>query len=155
MALKTRVDAEPGRQDLVITREFDLPVELLFKAHAVPAIISEWMGTNVIKFEGKRHGSYRFETTSPQANVTVRMHGVIHEFEPNQRITRTFEMENAPFSVQLEFIRFEKLSEDTSRLTIHTVYESGEHRDQMLKMPFAQGINMAHNRLQDIVSKLK
>jgi len=38
MELKTKINAEAGRQDLLITREFDLPVELLFKAHAEPEI---------------------------------------------------------------------------------------------------------------------
>jgi hypothetical protein len=64
-------------------------------------------------------------------------------------------MENTPFSVQLEFLEFEKLTDDTSKLIMQIVYKSVELRDQMLKLPFAQGINMAHNRLQDIVSKLK
>ncbi len=155
MALKTRVDAEPGKHDLLITREFDLPVDLLFKAHTDPEIIQEWMGTKVLEFNPQPHGAYRFETTNPQANVTVRMHGVIHELVPNQKITRTFEMENTPFSVQLEFQVFEKLTDETSKITIHTIFESCGHRDQMLKMPFAQGINMAHNRLQDIVNKLR
>ena len=60
-----------------------------------------------------------------------------------------------PFPVLLEFLEFEKLTEDTSKLTMHVVYKSVAHRDQLLKLPFAQGINMAHNRIQDIVSKLK
>ena len=64
-------------------------------------------------------------------------------------------MENTPFGVQLEFYEFEQLTDDTSKLNMHVIYESVEHRDQALKLPFAQGINMAHNRLQDIVSKLK
>jgi len=64
-------------------------------------------------------------------------------------------MEHTPFGVQLEFYEFEQLTEDTSKLSMRVIYESGEKRDQVLKLPFAQGINMAHNRLQDIVSKLK
>jgi hypothetical protein len=64
-------------------------------------------------------------------------------------------MENTPFTVQLEFLRFEKLTEDTSRLHMHVIYKSNALRDQMLQMPFRQGINWAHNRLQEIVSKLK
>ncbi len=64
-------------------------------------------------------------------------------------------MENAPFGVQLEVLEFEKLTDDTSKLNIHAIYESAALRDQMLQLPFAQGINMAHDRLQDIVGKLK
>lgn len=64
-------------------------------------------------------------------------------------------MENTPFAVQLEFLEFEKLTDDTSKLNINTIFKSVAHRDQLLQLPFAQGINMAHNRLPDIVSKLK
>jgi hypothetical protein len=64
-------------------------------------------------------------------------------------------MESTPFGVQLEFLEFEKLTDDTCKLNIHVVYESVAQRDQLLKLPFAQGINWAHNRLQEIASKLK
>ena len=73
----------------------------------------------------------------------------------NRKITKTFEMVNTPFGVQLEIYEFEKLTEDTSKLKMHVIYESVAQRDQVLQLPFAQGINMAHNRIQDIVSKLK
>ncbi len=155
MEPKTKVHAEDGKQELVITREFDLPVKLLFKAYAEPQLVEQWMGTKVLKLESKKHGSYRFETTDKQGNVAFKANGVIHEFIPNQKITRTFEMENTPFGVQLEVLDFEQLTEDTSKLRIHAIYESVAQRDQLLKLPFAMGINMAHNRLQDIISRLK
>jgi uncharacterized protein YndB with AHSA1/START domain len=151
---KTKINAEEGKQEILITREFDLPLELLFKAYEEPEIVEQWMGTKVMKLENKKHGSYRFETTDPKGNKHG-FNGVIHEFTPNKKIIRTFEMENTPFGVQLEFLEFEKLSDDTSRLNMHVVYKSVELRDQLLKLPFAQGINMAYNRIQDILSKLK
>lgn len=154
MERKTKVHAEDGKQELVITREFDLPLALLFRAYIDPEIVEQWMGTKVLKLENKRHGSYQFETTDPKGNKH-RFNGVIHEFSPNRKITRTFEMENTPFAVWLEFLEFEQLADGTSRLDMHMVYRSVAQRDQMLQMPFAQGLNMAHNRLQEIVSKLK
>lgn len=154
MERKTQVDAMDGRQELVITRMFDLPLALLFKAYVEPGIVEQWMGTKVLKLESKKHGSYQFETTDPKGNKH-RFNGVIHAFIPNQKITRTFEMEHTPFDVQLEFLEFEQLTDDTSKLTMHIVYKSVALRDQMLQLPFAQGINMAHNRIQDIVGKLK
>lgn len=152
MEQKTKIHAEEGKQEIVITRVFELPLELLFKAYADPDIVEQWMGTKVLKLENKRHGSYQFETTDPLGNKH-RFNGVIHEFSPNQKITRTFEMENTPFAVQLEFLEFEKLTDDTSKLTMQVVYKSVAYRDQMLQLPFAQGINMAHNRLQNILGK--
>jgi uncharacterized protein YndB with AHSA1/START domain len=153
MEQKTKIKAEDGRQDLVITREFDLPLDLLFKAFTEPEIVEQWMGTKVVKLESKRHGSYQFVTTDPKGNKHG-FNGTIHELIPNWKITRTFEMENTLFGVQLEFYEFEKVTDDTSRLNIHTVFKSVEHRNEMLKLPFTQGINIAHNRLQEIVSKL-
>lgn len=155
MERKTKIDAEDGKQDLLITREFDLPLELLFRAYVEPEIVEQWMGTKVLKLESKQHGSYQFETSDPQGNVVFRANGTIHEFVQNQKITRTFEMENTPFPVQLEFLEFEPLTDDTSLLTMQIVYRSVAARDQMLRLPFAQGLNMAHNRLEEIVSKLR
>lgn len=154
MERKTKVNADEGKQDLLITREFDLPLELLFKAYAEPELLEQWMGTRVLKLENKKHGSYQFETTDPKGNK-YGFNGAIHEFSPNRKITRTFEFENKPFGVQLEILEFESLAENTSKLTIHTIYESVSQRDQMLQMPFTQGLNMAHNRLQEILSKRK
>lgn len=154
MEMKTKIHAEDGKQELLITREFDLPVELLFKAYEEPEIVEQWMGTKVLKLENKKHGAYQFVTTDPKGNKHG-FSGVIHDFVPNSKIIRTFEMENTPFDVWLEYLEFEKVTDETSRVKIHVVYKSVALRDQMLQMPFAQGINMAHNKLQEIVSKLK
>ena len=154
MERKTKIDAEDGKQELVITREFDLPLELLFKAYVEPEIVEQWMGTKVLKLENKKHGSWQFVTTDAKGNKHG-FNGVIHEFNPNRKITRTFEMENMPFGVQLEFYEFEKLTDDTSKLNMHVVFESVAQRDQMLQLPFAKGLNMAHNRIQEILNTVK
>jgi uncharacterized protein YndB with AHSA1/START domain len=154
MEQKTKINAEEGKQEIVITREFDLPLDLLFKAYIDPEIVEQWMGTKVLKLESKQHGSYQFETTDPIGNKH-RFNGTIHEYVPDQKITRTFEMEHTNFPVQLEFLQFESLGDDRSGLRMHIIYKSVADRDNMLKLPFAQGINMAHNRLESIVKKLK
>ncbi len=154
MEQKTKISAEDGKQELVITREFDLPVELLFKAYSETVLVEQWMGTKVIKLENKNHGSYRFETSN-NGNVVFKANGTIHEVVINQKIIRTFEMENAPIGVQLEFLEFEKLNDNTSKLTIQIIYKSEKHRAEQLKLPFASGLNMAHDRLQEILTNLK
>ena len=160
MEQKTKINADEGKQELVITRDFDSPVDLLFKAHAEPEIVQQWMSNpystaKVLKFEARKHGSYQLESIDGNGKVVFRSNGVFHEFIPNQKITRTFEMENAPFGVQLEIYEFEKLTDHTSKLKMHVIFESGALRDQLLKMPFAQGMNMAHDRIQEIINKLK
>ena len=147
--MKTQVHAEDNKQELFITREFDLPLGLLFKAYEDPEIVAQWMGTKVIKLENRRHGAYQFETTDPKGNKHG-FNGTIHEFVPNEKITRTFEMESAPFPVQLEYLQFESLGTNKSKLTMHVIYQSVDVRDQILKLPFVQGINMAHNRIESL-----
>jgi len=155
MEMKTKVHAEEGKHDLTITREFDLPVALLFRAYAEPELIEQWMGNKVLKFEAKKYGGWHFEKKDDKGNIVFEADGVIHEFLPNQKITRTFEMYNTPFGVQLEITAFEKLTDETSKVNMHVIYESAEQRDLVLKLPFAQGINWAHNRIQELLSKLK
>lgn len=64
-------------------------------------------------------------------------------------------MENSGFPVQLEFLDFEPITDDKSKLTMKIVFRSVADRDNMLKLPFGQGINMAHNQLEKLISKLK
>lgn len=155
MDKKTKIHAEENKQDLVIIREFDLPVELLFKAYTEPEIVAQWMGTKVIQLENRKNGAWQFETSDPNGNVVFKANGVIHDFVANEKIVRTFEMENVNFAPQLEFLEFEKLTNETSKLTMQIIYKSIEHRLTQLKLPFAMGLNMAHDRLEEIVTKLK
>lgn len=155
MERKTKITAEKDKQDLVITREFDLPVELLFKAYEDAEIVAQWMNTRVLKLENKKHGSWQFETSDPNGNVVFRANGTIHDFVVNEKITRTFEMENTAFPIQLEFLEFKALNENISELIMHIIYKSVTDRDEMLKLPFEYGLNMAHNRLEEIVTQLK
>jgi uncharacterized protein YndB with AHSA1/START domain len=154
MEQKTKISAEEHKQDLVITRTFDLPLDLLFKAYSEPELVEQWMGTKVLKLETKNHGSYQFET-SYNDNVVFKANGTIHSFLPNERIVRTFEMENMPIGVQLEFLEFEKLTNEKSKLTMHIIYKSEQHRAEQLKMPFSNGLNMAHDRLEEILKNHK
>ena len=160
MEHKTKIHAEEGKHDLVITREFDLPVELLFKAHIEADLFEQWMSheyatVKVFKLEIKKHGCWQFDTIDNSGKKVFGAHGTVHEFVLNKKIIRTFEMDNSPFDVQMEFLDFEQLNEDTSKLTMQSIYRSVALRDQMLKLPFQQGLNMAHNRLQQIINKLK
>jgi uncharacterized protein YndB with AHSA1/START domain len=154
MEQKTKISAEEGKHDINITREFDLPVELLFKAYAEPELIEQWMGTKVLKLENKKYGGWQFETTDVQGNKHG-FTGVIHEFTPNRKIIRTFEMANTPFGVQLEVTEFEKITDQTSKVNMHVIYESVGQRDQVLRLPFAKGINWAHNRMEELLKSLK
>lgn len=152
MELKTQVKAGQGQQEIVINRQFDLPLELLFKAFTEADLFAQWMGTKVLKFEAENHGSYRFETLDPGGKVVFSANGTFHEIDVNRKIVRTFQMEGTPFPAQLEFLEFESLSEHSSLLKMQIIFRSGAFRDQLLQMPFASGLSMAHDRLQNLMT---
>lgn len=148
MEQRTKLHAEQGRQDLHITREFDLPVELLFKAHTEAALIEQWMGTKVVRWNCTNQGGYHFQTAHNN-QVVFGASGAFHKIITNELIVRTFEMHNVPIGVQLEVITFEQRGNQTSCLSTHIIYQSEAHRAEQLKLPFAFGLNMAHDRLQE------
>jgi len=155
MELKTKVTAEEGKQEMLITREFDLPLDLLFRAYEDPEIVEQWMGSKALKLDNKKHGGYQLEKKDDKGNVVFRANGAFHEFIPNKKITRTFEMENTPAGVQLEFYEFETLGEDKSKLTMRVLYESVAQRDEVLKWGMRPGVNAAHNRIEEVLKQYK
>ena len=155
MELKTKVTASETTQDLMVIRDFDLPVTMLFKAFTDAELFAQWMGTRVLVFDMQTLGSYRFETVNAEGQIVFRAHGCIHELESAKRIVRTFEMEQINFPAQLEFLDFESLGKDKSRLCMLIIFRSADHRNDLLKLPFAYGLNMAHDRLQNLFSTKK
>ena len=152
MELKTKVKAAEGEQQLIITREFDLPVQLLFKAFADPELLGQWMGTKVTFLENNNLGKYQFETKDGSGNVVFSAQGTIHRVKENEQIVRTFEMSNAPFDAQFEFLNFKAKSDNQSLLEMQVIYKSKEIRSEMLKLPFSSGISKAHDRLEKLMT---
>ena len=158
MELKTKVAAEDGKHDLLITREFDLPVELLFKAYVDPEIIVQWKTppnttAKILKSAMGKHGSYQMQISDADGKVLAVTHGVIHDLIPGQKIIRTFQVEGAPMGVQLEVYDFEKLTDDTSKLNMHVIYETVAKRDMVLKSPASQNMDSSFNRLEELMGK--
>lgn len=154
MEIKTQVIAKENQQELFIHREFDLPVHLLFLAYTDKDILSEWMGTEVKELGKEPFSAYHFETTDPRGNKH-HFRGCIHQITTNESITRTFEMVGTPFPPQIEYLHFYSLGDNKSKLEMQVVYKSVHTRDEHLKMPFAQGINWAHNRLEEYVKSIQ
>jgi uncharacterized protein YndB with AHSA1/START domain len=154
MQQKTIIDTDTGPQEILITRVFDLPVELLFKAYVDTDLLEQWMGLKVLKLENKNHGSFEFETIR-EGKVVFKANGTIHTIITNQQIIRTFEMDNSLVGVRLEFLDFEPITDETSKLTMQMIYQSEKHKAAQLKLPFATGLNIAHNRLQEVLHHLK
>ena len=157
---KTTVTAEPGKQELFITREFDAPCELVYRAHIDPDLYVQWLGPRGYEmvletFEPYSGGRWRYIHKDKQGNE-FGFHGVFHEISP-ERMIQTFEFEGLPESghVILDTMELEPLPEDRTRITIHSVYQSVEDRDGMVQSGMETGLNQGYEKLDEILANLK
>lgn len=158
---KTVITAEPGKQELFITREFDAPRELVFKAHTDPELYAQWLGprdltTTFEIFEPVSGGRYRFIQKDKAGNEYA-FHGVNHDVTAPERIIGTFEFEGLPEAghVLLETTKFEALPSGRTRITSQAVFQSVEDRDGMVQAGMARGVVEGYERLDEILEKLK
>ena len=157
---KTTVTAEPGKQEVFITREFDAPRELVFKAHTDPELFIHWIGprgltTNLKTFEPVSGGKWRFTQKDKDGNE-FGFHGVFHEVSP-ERVIQTFEFDGLPESghVTLETMTLEALPNGRTKLTTHSVFQSVSDRDGMIESGMEYGVNEGYERLDEIFENLK
>ena len=157
---KTTITAEPGKQELFITREFDAPRELVFRAYIDPEIYSQWLGPNGLTttfdvFEPVSGGKYRFIQKDQDGNE-FSFHGVTHEVLPPERIIGTFEFDGLPETghVVLETTRFESIAGNRTRVTSQSVFQSVADRDGMVQSGMEHGVVEGYDRLDEILAKM-
>ena len=158
---RTEVKAQPGQLDYVITREFNYPRPLVFKAFIDPRLYVQWLGTSRFKmileiFEPTSGGCWRYIHVDKDGNE-FRFHGVYHEVLEPQRIIDTFEFEGLPETghVSLETARFDELPGNKTRLTIQAVFQSLADRDSMLASGMEKGISESFDRLDELLGKMQ
>ena len=156
---KTIVTAEPGKQEVFITREFDAPRELVFKAHTDPELYVQWLGPRGYEmvletFEPHSGGRYRYIHKDQEGNE-FGFHGVFHEISEALMI-QTFEFEGLPESghVSLDTMRLEELPGDRTKITIHSVFQSVADRDGMVESGMERGVSEGYERLDEVLAKL-
>ena len=158
--VKAIIKAEPGKQEILITREFDAPREIVFKANTDPKLYKKWIGprrlnTTIDTFESKNGGSWRYIQKDSDGNEFA-FHGVNHDVTTPKRIISTFEFEGLPESghVILQTAKFEELSGNRTRLTSQSVFQSVEDRDGMLQSGMEMGVNESYDRLDELLKRL-
>ncbi|MDY9922329.1 SRPBCC family protein [Methanobacterium sp.] len=155
-----KITVEPGKQEILIEREFNAPQELVFKALTDPELYAQWIGprgltTTIETFEPRNGGSWRFKQKDQEGNEFT-FHGVNHEVSPD-RIISTFEFEGLPESghVLLDTLKLEELPGNRTKLTDQSVFQSVEDRDGMMQSGMEQGINESYERLDEVLEKMK
>lgn len=158
---KTTIIAEPGKQEMLITREFDAPRELVFQAFTDPALYVQWLGPRRLAvtletFEPRSGGRWRY-TQKDQSGNEFRFHGVYHEVCAPERIIDTFEFEGLPEAghVALETLTLEALPGGRTRLTAQSVFQSVADRDGALQSGMEEGLNDSYERLTELLEAME
>ena len=154
---KTEYLIEPGRQEIFMTRVFDAPRELVFKACTDPNLIAKWWGprdltTTVDKMEVRPGGMWRF-VQRDKAAIVFAFHGVFHEVNGPERSVQTFEFEGVPGHVLLQTATFEEFDGKT-KLTEQSVFQSVEDRDGMVQSGMEKGSTESMDRLAELLAEL-
>jgi uncharacterized protein YndB with AHSA1/START domain len=155
---KTEYVIDPGKQEVVITRMFDAPRELVFRAFTDPQLMKEWWGprelsTTIDKFEARPGGEWRFVQRDAGGNE-YGFHGVHHDVVAPERIVTTFEFEGVPGHVLLQSATFESVGDQT-KLVQQAVYQSVADRDGMVASGMTRGSDDSMERLSELLETMK
>lgn len=151
---KLNLIAEPGKQQILITRMFDAPRDLVFKVCTDPELVPQWWGprylsTTVDHMDVRPGGSWRFVHRDANG-AEYGFHGVYHDIVPPERIVNTFEFEGMPGHVVMETVTFEDVNGRT-KLTVRSVFQTVEDRDGMLMSGMEQGASESYDRLEELL----
>jgi uncharacterized protein YndB with AHSA1/START domain len=151
-----KVVADPGTHDIRITRSFDAPRELVYRAYTDPDAVRQWWGlresdTIVDRLEARPGGSWRFVERDKEGNEDG-FHGVFHDAVAPERIVYTFEFEGMPGHVLLETITFEE-QDGRTLMTDLSVFQSIADRDGMLQSGMESGAAESLDRLDEFLAK--
>ena len=151
------VTAPDGLPYLDTEREFDAPVEAVFRAYRDPDLLKQWLGPDRFEMEIERHdfvtqGGFRW--THRAEGEEYRFNGVFHTVRDNELAIETFEYDGAPDQVSIEFLTFTDLGDGRSRLSGHAVYPSVEARDAMVTSGMEGGMAEGYDKLDKLLASV-
>ncbi len=155
MSNALKLDAPEGMPFIDFEREFDAPVEAVFRAHSDPELIKQWLGprgyeTTVERFDFRTGGGYRYIQKAGGEEYVF--NGVYHVVRPNEFAIQTFEFEGYPDVVSIESMTFEDLGNGRTRLVGHAVYPTLEARDGMTASGMETGLSEGYERLDELLA---
>ena len=153
-----RVDAPEGMPFIDFEREFDAPVDAVFRAHKEPDLVKQWMGpreytTQIDSYDFRTGGRWRFVQRN-ESGEEYAFNGVFHVVRENEFAIQTFEFEMFPDVVSIESLTFEDLGDGRSRVRGHSTYPSMEARDGMVEGGMETGMTDGYQRLDDLLTTL-
>lgn len=156
---KTTITAEPGIPQITITREFDAPRELVFRAHTDPQLLVQWLGPRdltltIDRYEVRDGGTWRYVHTDAQGHE-YGFHGVFHGTPSPDAIVQTFEFEGVPGHVNLYTITLKQQGGGRTLMRTVSSFQSVEDRDGMVASDMERGVRDSADRLEELLARLQ
>jgi uncharacterized protein YndB with AHSA1/START domain len=147
----------PSDREIVLTRVFDAPRELVWKACTDPQAIPHWWGprrhtTRVDRMHVWPGGGWRFVSRDADGNEFA-FHGEYREVVPPERIVQTLEFEGMPGHVSVETMTLVERDGKTT-LTTRSVFNSVEDRDGVLRSGMEAGVRETYDRLAEYLESM-
>ena len=152
---ETEIFVDPDVPLVRITREFDAPVEKVFRAHVDPELYVLWCGPRsttmrIEHFDCRTGGSYRY--VHDTGDFEAWFHGSFHEVVPDERIVQTFTFEGMPEGVALEKMVFEDLGDGRTRIVGTSLVDSFADRDAFVASGMEHGVREGFERLDEVLA---
>jgi uncharacterized protein YndB with AHSA1/START domain len=152
------VTAPEGLPFIEFDREFDAPVEAVFRAHKEPDLVKQWLGPagydmDIDSYDFRTGGRFRFVQRNNEGEEYA-FNGVYHVVRDNEFAIQTFEFEGFPDVVSIESLTFEDLGDGRSRVRGHATYPSMEARDGMVSSGMESGMSEGYERLDKVLTSL-
>jgi uncharacterized protein YndB with AHSA1/START domain len=149
----------PSDREIVMTRVFDAPRDLVFEAHSSCEHLSHWWGPRKYEFAScevdfRPGGAWRIVHRGPEGEDDQGFHGEFREILRPERIVWTFEWEGMPGHVSTETLSFEERDGKTT-ITTTSMFDSVEDRDGMLQSGMEAGAAESYDRLDEYLAVLK
>ena len=154
---KSQITAEPGSHQILITREFDAPRQLIYRAWTDPQLIKQWLGPRrlemiIDRYDLRDGGSWRY--VNREADGTeYGFHGVFHGDPSPDGMVQTFEFEGAPGHVSLDTLRMEERDGKTI-VHMNSVFQTVEARDAMVAAGMQSGLDEGFERLEELIGQM-
>jgi uncharacterized protein YndB with AHSA1/START domain len=152
-----KITAEPGIPQVLTSREFDAPRELVYRAFTEPDLLVRWLGPRrytmtIDRWDLRDGGTWRYVHADDAGNA-FGFHGVFHGEASPDGIVQTFEFEGAPGNVSMDTATFEEEDGKTIVRT-NSVFQSVQARDAMVDAGMADGMSEGYDRLDDLLATL-
>ena len=154
---QTGIEVSREVPTVTITREFDAPVALVFRAYTEPDLFKQWIGPRnrtfeLQEFDCRTGGAWRYSTSDE--NFEAKFFGAFHEVRTDERIVQTFTYEGFPDGVALETATFEDLGSGRSRVTSVSLVDSFEERDAFVASGMESGVVEGYEKLDELLATL-